>query len=255
MYRVYNLNNEEVHIFQEREIVEFPYVTTSLKHYIQYFLDGFSFPNLLDYVSFSVSGLYDKAMLQARNNYILQGEKYWSAQIGIVNTFTQNNKNWKKIADHEIDLLNYISTEEIMEIIVGNIYLQWIYFLLQICGYCGGVAFLCHILYVSCKKKVKCPSFTLNSFKTVNVETKRYRKQPLDWSETSDDEIENGVPLRLRRYNCDKDDFFFKTKGLNLDIWILPMTRLGKCSVLLKLKNLRLTTPPTMYRKNSNIKL
>ena len=86
-------------------------------------------------------------MLQARKNYILQGEKYWSAQIGIVNTFTQNNKNWKKIADHEIDLLNYISTEEIMEIIVGNIYLQWIYFLLQICGYCGGVTFLFHILY------------------------------------------------------------------------------------------------------------
>ena len=97
MYRVYNLNNEEVHIFQEREIVEFPYVTTSLKHYIQYFLDGFSFPNLLDYVSFSVSGLYDKAMLQARNNYILQGEKYWSAQIGIVNTFTQNNKIGRKL--------------------------------------------------------------------------------------------------------------------------------------------------------------
>ena len=174
MYRVYNLNNEEVHIFQEREIVEFPYVTTSLKHYIQYFLDGFSFPNLLDYVSFSVSGLYDKAMLQARNNYILQGEKYWSAQIGIVNTFTQNNKNWKKIADHEIDLLNYISTEEIMEIIVGNIYLQWIYFLLQICGYCGGIAFLCHILYVSCKKKVNCPYFTLTHRLLIqgNVSTK-----------------------------------------------------------------------------------
>ena len=149
-------------------------------------------------------------MLQARNQYILQGEKYWSAQIGIVNTFTQNNKNWKKIADHEIDLLNYISTDEIMEIIVGNIYLQWIYFLLQICGYCGGVTFLFHILYVSCKKKVRCPSFTLNSFKTVNVETKRYRKQPLDWSKTSDDELENGVPLRLRRYNRDKDDKFFQ---------------------------------------------
>jgi len=88
-------------------------------------------------------------------------------------TFSQTNKNWKKIADHKIYLLNYISTEEIMEINVGNIYLQWIYFLLQICGYCGGVAFLFYILYMSCKKKAKCPSLSLNSFKTANVETKR----------------------------------------------------------------------------------
>ena len=28
VYRVYNLKNEEVHIFQEREIIEFSYVTT-----------------------------------------------------------------------------------------------------------------------------------------------------------------------------------------------------------------------------------
>ena len=96
-----------------------------------------------------------------------------------------------------------------MEIIVGNIYLQRIYFLLQISGYCGGVAFLFHIFYVKCKKKVKCLSVNLNSFKTVNVKTKRYGKLPLDWSETSNDEFDNGVPLKLRRYNSDKDEKFF----------------------------------------------
>ena len=32
----------------------------------------------------------------------------------------------------------------------------------------------------------------------------------MDWSETSNDELDNGIPLRLRRYNCDKDDFFFQ---------------------------------------------
>ena len=48
---------------------------------------------------------------------------------------------------------------------------------------------------------------------------------------------------------------FFKTKGLDLVISILPMTRLGKCSVLRRLKNLRLTTPPTRDRRNNNSNL
>ena len=61
------------------------------------------------------------------------------------------------------------------------------------------------------QKESKMSLFHSEQFQNiVNVETKRYRKQPLDWSETSDDELENGVPLRLRRYNRDKDDKFFQ---------------------------------------------
>ena len=93
-----------------------------------------------------------------------------------------------------------------MDLIVGNIYLQWIYFFLQICGYAGGVAFLSHVLYSSCKKKARCPSVTLNNFKTVNnMETvnnrrvsnqnrrgsnRKISRQVLDWSDVSDDDDE-----------------------------------------------------------------
>ena len=42
------------------------------------------------------------------------------------------------------------------------------------------------------------------------LKLKDIENSQLDWSETSDDELENGVPLRLRRYNRDKDDKFFQ---------------------------------------------
>ena len=81
-----------------------------------------------------------------------------------------------------------------MNLIVGNIYLQWIYFLLQICGYVGGVAFLSHILFASCKDRITCPSITLKTFKTVtNVETittSRVSSDVLEWDDNADTDEE-----------------------------------------------------------------
>ena len=51
-------------------------------------LEVFQFPNLLNYVSFELSGIYDAAFLAARNSYICSDEKYRSAQVGITNTIT-----------------------------------------------------------------------------------------------------------------------------------------------------------------------
>ena len=219
VYLVYNSNNEEVHIYQESKILLFPHVTGSLRDYIGIFLQKFSFSSLFDYASFALSGVYDSVIVKARNNYILGGEKYFSAQVGIVNTITHNNKNWKNAANQNLDLLDYISPDHLMDLIVGNIYLQWIYFFLQICGYAGGVAFLSHVLYSSCKNKARCPSVTLNNFKTVNnMETITNRRvsnknrrfsnrrisnnQVLDWSDVSDDDevevIQLGGLMRRR---------------------------------------------------------
>ena len=201
IYLVYNRNNEEVHIYQESRIMMFQHVTGTLRDYIDYFLDKISFANLLDYASFALSGIYDNVIVNARNNFILGGEKYFSAQVGLVNTITHNNRNWKSAANQKIDLLDYISPDQIMDLIVGNIYLQWIYFFLQICGYAGGVAFLSHVLYTTCKKSARCPSLTLNNFKTVNnmetINNRRVAKKILDWSDI-DEDVEEGRHMRRR---------------------------------------------------------
>ena len=194
IYKVHNRENEEKFIYQEAKVIEFHNVTATIGDYVGYFLDYFKFPNILDYMSFGLSGIYDTAFLAARNNYIFSGEKYRSAQVGITNAITHNNRKWKDAANQNLQLTDYISPEKLMNLIVGNIYLQWIYFLLQICGYVGGVAFLSHILFASCKDRIKCPSITLKTFKTVtNVETiktRRVSSNVLEWDDNADTDEE-----------------------------------------------------------------
>ena len=189
IYKVQNRRSHEVFIHQESKVIEFDNVTATLADYVRYFLDEYQFSNLLDFISFGLSGIYDRAFLAARNSYIFSGERYRSAQVGITNAITHNNRNWKQAADQQLDFMDYISPEELMELILGNKYLQWIYFLLQICGYIGGVTFLGSILLASCKKKIACPTITLNSVKTVNnVETRRVSYDVMEWNDNSDPE-------------------------------------------------------------------
>ena len=141
-------------------------------------------------------------------------ERYRSAQVGITNAITNNNRNWKQAADQQLDFIDYISAEKLMDIIIGNIYLQWIYYALQICGYISGVTFLGSTLAKICKKKrISCPSITLKTFKTVknvnNVE-RRVPKDVLEWSDEDTDEEdesivdeENELKTRKRTSNMD----------------------------------------------------
>ena len=194
IYKVHNRKNEEKFIYQEAKVIEFHNVTATIGDYVGYFLDYFKFPNILDYMSFGLSGIYDTAFLAARNSYIFSGEKYRSAQVGITNLLTDNNRKWKDAANQNLQLTDYISPEQLMNLIVGNIYLQWIYFLLQICGYVGGVAFLSHILFASCKDRITCPSITLKTFKTVTkvetIKTRRVSSDVLEWDDNADTDEE-----------------------------------------------------------------
>ena len=214
IYKVHNRRNQEKFIHQEGKVVEFENVTSTLVDYVGYFLDEFQFTNLFDFISFGLSGIYDRAFLAARNRYIFSGERYRSAQVGITNAITNNNRNWKQAADQQLDFIDYISAEKLLDIIIGNIYLQWIYYALQICGYIGGVTFLGSILAKICKKKrISCPSITLKTFKTVktvnNVE-RRVPKDVLQWSDEDTDEEdesivdeENELKTRKRTINMD----------------------------------------------------
>ena len=77
----------------------------------------------------------------------------------------------------------------------------------------------------------------------------------MDWSETFDDEIDNGVPLRLRRYNRDKDDKFFQDERFKFSYIDPANDKTGEMFSVEETEKPPLTTPRTMYRRNNNIKL
>ena len=87
-------------------------------------LEVFQFPNLLNYVSFELSGIYDAAFLEARKSYIFSGEKYRSAQVDITNTIINYANKWKDAANHVLDFTDYFSPPHFVDIIGGKIYLQ-----------------------------------------------------------------------------------------------------------------------------------
>ena len=72
IYKVHNRRNQEKFIHQEGKVVEFENVTSTLVEYVGYFLDEFQFTNLFDFISFGLSGIYDRAFLAARNSYIFK---------------------------------------------------------------------------------------------------------------------------------------------------------------------------------------
>ena len=213
VYTVQDKQNQEKFIHQEAKVTEFKNVTGTLKNYVGYFLDEYQFTNLFDFTSFGLSGIYDSAFLAARNAYIFSGEKYRSAQTGILNALTHNNKNWKDAANQHLNLIEYISSEQLLDLIVGNIYIQWIYSVLKFFGCIGGVCFLSDILVSSCKKRIACPSITLKTFKhvkTVNNVQRIVPKKVLEWSdEDTDEEAEiildekNECKNRKQRTNFD----------------------------------------------------
>ena len=194
IYKVQNKKNEEIFIHQESKVIEFSKVTANLQDYVGYFLENFQFHDLLNYISFGHSGIYDAAFLTARNSYIFSGERYRSAQLGITNAITDNNRKWKQAANQDIDLSEYISPDQLLDIIVGNFYLQWIYFVLQICGYIGGFAFLTQILYANCKERISCPSITVKNSRTVNnvgtIKTRMLANDLLQQTDEDTDEDE-----------------------------------------------------------------
>ena len=67
-----------------------------------------------------------------------------------------------------LNFTDYSSPAQLVDIIVGKIYLQWIYFLLQIFGWVDGVVYFSDILYDCFTKRNLCPSMTLKTYKTVN---------------------------------------------------------------------------------------
>ena len=160
----------------------------NMEEYDKYFFENQEFENILQYNSFSGSGLYDQAYLNARNNLIFSGEQYSSAAVGLTGIYSNNNEDWKEVGSQEIDVTDYLNPKKMYEMILDHPIIAVVQVILTIVSALGGIGMIFKISklfsrYFNCSPTVL---IMHNNRRTKTMRIKS-RREKIQHSETESD--------------------------------------------------------------------